>query len=186
MTDLPEKVFFGDAVAGLFLRGLGQQVTPELRSRLREAGIDLDRPLLPAYPAAVFAAGVDLMARALFPDVQSDERHYRIGLIALRGFAQGAMGEAMFEHLKLMGPERSVQRMARNLRGAMNFVEVVSRPVGPGEFELDLNDVVGMPGFFRGLIEGGSQVAGRTTRVSIVRVEPPGCTLRFEGADKAP
>jgi uncharacterized protein (TIGR02265 family) len=181
LTVPTEKVFFGDAVAGLYLRGLGEQVTSELRDGLRELGIDLSRPLLPAYPAATFAAGIDRVAQLLFANVARDEAHYRIGHITVRGFVQGAVGEAMFEHLKVLTPERSVQRMARNLRGAMNFIEVGWRPAGPASFELDLNNVVGMPGFFRGLVEGGSMAAGRShPSVTVVRHEPPGATLLFK------
>jgi uncharacterized protein (TIGR02265 family) len=176
-----EQVFFDDAVAGLFVRGLGERLTPRLRGRLRELGIDLDKQLLPAYPATTFRAGVEAAGEELFPDGTLAERHYQVGCIALEGFQRGALGSSMFEHLKVISPERSVKRMEKNLRGAMNFIEVSYRAVSATEFELALDDVVGMPDFFRALIERGSAAAGRSgTQVSLKPGEGKGCVLVFK------
>jgi len=174
-----DKLFFGHSVSGLFQKALGARVTPELRTRLRDTGIDLDKPLLPAYPAPVFVRCVELAGDALFPNQPRTEQLYEMGRITVQGFAQIELGSAMFDHLKVMTPERSMQRLERSLRAAMNLISVTFHPKSPTEFELQLNDVVGIPDFFRGLVEGGSSAAGRTSSVTVSRLEGEGCVLLY-------
>ena len=55
-----ERLMFAHAVEALFGRALRGQVTERLKARLRQAGLDLDRPLLPAYPIAVWIAALEI------------------------------------------------------------------------------------------------------------------------------
>ncbi|MBS2032226.1 MAG: DUF2378 family protein [Deltaproteobacteria bacterium] len=174
-----DKLFFGHAVSGLYQHALGNRMMPELREQLREAGLDLDKPLLPAYPAELFVRWLDVAGAALFPNRSRAEQLYEMGRVTVQGFAQIELGSAMFDHLKVMTAEKSMQRLERSLRAAMNFIAVRFHPLSPTEFELHLNDVVGIPDFFRGLVEGGSSAAGRSSSVTVSRLEGEGCVLLY-------
>ena len=174
-----DKLFFGHSVAGLFQKALGERLTPELRNQLRVEGVDLEKPLLPAYPASVFVKCVERVGTALFPGKTLPEVHKEMGKATVRGFAQVEVGIGMFDYLKVITAERSLQRMERNLRAAMNFASTTMKPLGDDTFEIHLNDAVGMPDFFAGLIEGGATAAGRKATVNVGRLEGEGCVLLY-------
>jgi hypothetical protein len=60
-----ERLVFTPAMEALFVRALGRMVTPDLVSSLRELGIDLEKPLLPAYPFSQWVRALELSAAAL-------------------------------------------------------------------------------------------------------------------------
>lgn len=174
-------VFFDHSVRGLFVHALGERLTPALRQQLAALGIDLEQPLLPAYPAELFRAAVELVGAALYPELPVPQVHFRMGAHALVGFQKVAVGESMFEYLKVITPERSLQRMERNLRAAMNFVELQVQQIAPTTWDLTLKDTAGMPEFFRALLEKGASAAGRGhVTVTLVEEVPPGARMRYQ------
>lgn len=50
MTTPPERVVFEQTIEGLFVRGLKDSVTPALKKRLLDNGLNLDK-LQPGYTA---------------------------------------------------------------------------------------------------------------------------------------
>ena len=57
-----EKLWFSQAIEGLFIRGLGARLTPDVRAKISAEGIDLGK-LQPAYPIEQ----IHRAARAVLP-----------------------------------------------------------------------------------------------------------------------
>ena len=123
---------------GLFVRALKERLTPALIQELRAAGLDVERPLLPAYSRAVVNATIGIVARALYPTVPIEEAWYQIGKQYLFGTKKTTLGSATLALLRVMGPKRALNRLARTFRTTNNYMEVDLRPQADGRFELDL------------------------------------------------
>lgn len=172
-----ERLWFQSAVEGLLLRGVGPQLTPALRTKLREAGVDLDR-LQPAYPQAVMSKAVDLVVSELFQDRTREEGLRELGRVFMRGYAQTFIGAAMVQIMKVIGPRRTLERMQRNFRNGTNFIETRFASAGEQAATLWINDVSGMPTFYAGILEEGGVMTGANPTVSIEAAADTGCTFR--------
>ena len=55
------------AIEGLFFRSLGERLTPALKAKLREVGLELDQPIPRNTPRTVFAEALRVTAAHLYP-----------------------------------------------------------------------------------------------------------------------
>src|SRR5512141_2849611 len=108
-----ERVVFGETFAGLYRKGLKGRLLPSLKEQLRGIGIDVDRPFLAGYPLEVWNRGIALVASSLYPGLSFEEATWQLGEDFIFGFAQTAVGRAVFAFLKLIGPMKSLERMQR-------------------------------------------------------------------------
>lgn len=177
--DTEEQLVFAQTVEGLFVRGLAAAMTPALKTRLREAGLDLDRPLAVGYRAADFTRWVRLASESLYPEVPAEEALRRIGRHFFDGYMDTLMGKALAPVMRVLGPRRTLQRMERNFRSGSNYVEVRTEVAGPAEVLLHFNEVHGIPGYYAGIIEHGAALTGaKDTTVDVLPAPAPGCALR--------
>ena len=154
---MPEKLWFSQSIEGLWVRGVGDSMTPSLRAQLLALGIDLEH-LKPAYPNDDVVKAIRLTAEALFgghPDAMR-----KMGALFMKGFAETLMGRAMVQFMKVIGPRRSLQRMERNFRTGGNYIESRFTSLGVGKAQVWFNDVSGIPDFYAGIIETGGGFAG--------------------------
>lgn len=133
---MDEPVFFGTAFEGLFHKGLKGQVDAELAQALLAEGFDVSKPVLPAYPVAVWQGCVRVTARHLYPTLALDAAVREIGTTFLRGFLQTLVGTAVFTLGKAIGVERTLMRMGHNSRSNSNVYAAEVKKIGPGHFEL--------------------------------------------------
>lgn len=177
---MSERLWFQQSVEGLFLRGLGERLTPALRGELKRLGIDLDH-LQPGYPHEVVMEGARLAARAVFPDKSEAEGLAALGGLFLDGYTQTFVGAAMLQVMKLIGTRRTLERMQRNFRTGGNYLETRFSSLGPGKAQLWMNDVSGIPDFYAGLLRRGGQVTGaRNLRVDFTPPTDASCTFLVE------
>jgi uncharacterized protein (TIGR02265 family) len=174
-----QRLIFEQAVEGLFLRGLAGRLTPTLKAQLREAGVDLERPLLPAYPWEVWERCVGLTARALHPG-ESEEVGWRlVGERMVDGYRETLVGGAMFGMLRLLGPKRMVGRTRQNFRSGNNYTEASITEVGPSAVDLWMNEVGRLRYFTQGAVLAGMRGAGAPdVRVEVARFDDAGVTFR--------
>lgn len=131
-----QPVFFASAFEALYIRALGEQLTPKLKDELRKVGLDVEKPLQPAYPFEVWYQSLLLTATSLHPGVSREEAVERIGVTFLEGFQRTLIGAAVLQFARVIGVERSLVRMDRNTRTSSNvFVSKVER-VGPKHMKL--------------------------------------------------
>ncbi len=135
------------------LRLLERPAPPEQVAALDALGIDLSKPLLPAYPVAVHAALIDYVARHRRPDLALDEAQIDLGLAFIATYNQTLMGRPLKALLWTIGPHRTLERMNRTFRTANNFTETRLERLGPTRYSLWFN-FVSRPGYYQGLVHG--------------------------------
>jgi uncharacterized protein (TIGR02265 family) len=157
-----EQLVFGPTLEGLFLRGLKGKVSPTLMSQLRALGLDLERPLLPAYPRKLVHECVLLTAKTLYPDQPLTDAFYLVGKHVTPGLRATTLGSAALTMVRLVGPKRTLGRLARTFRSTNNYMQVTLRELAASTFELDLEPSNEFPSYMKAVIEDMMEVAGAT------------------------
>ncbi len=155
-----EQLVFGPTLEGLFVRGLKGKLGPELIAQLRARGLDVMKPMMPAYPRKVVNECVELTAKTLFPDVPVSEAFYRVGKHVTPGLRDTALGAATMTMVKLVGPKRTLGRLARTFRSTNNYMKVTLRELAATTFELDLEPSNEYPTYMQAVMEDMLTVAG--------------------------
>ncbi|MFP2910485.1 DUF2378 family protein [Pyxidicoccus sp. 3LFB2] len=176
---MAERIVFEHTVEALFLRGLGERVTPQLKSRLREEGLDLDRKLLPGYPQELFTRLLQLSAQALYPRAPEEEGLCHLGERLIEGYQETLVGSALFGVLRLLGPRRMLERTQKNFRSGNSYTEARTTLVGEREVELWMNEPNASRYFTRGTVLAGMRASGaKEPRIEVLRFDTEGTTFR--------
>lgn len=176
---MADRYIYQVAVDSFFVRAMRGRLDAAARARLRDVGVTLDEPLLSVYPAEVFHRAVALASEAVYPQLAPAEAHYRAGRDHIDAFVESYPGKMMAALARQIEARMILEYTATFIRLGNNFTESRSRAVGPGRAELWLNDVGEVPGFYRGVVQRGLEVAN----VPGVSVEltaaspPPGVTF---------
>ena len=173
---MPEELVYDFGVESLF-RGLRDDFTPELRAKVKAAGIDPDGKLLPAYPRAIWTRVVDVLAQSLAHGRSLEDARRELGLRITEGFAQTTLGRVMAPAARLLGVRRSLARLPRNFTITNNFMKCTLTEKSPTELWFDVNDPVPSAEFLAGVIDSMARYAG--ARTSDVTVEQAGTCTRF-------
>ncbi|HEX8819399.1 MAG TPA: DUF2378 family protein [Archangium sp.] len=183
---MSERLVFAHTVEGLFRRGLSGRIPPGLKEQLRQAGLDLERPLLPAYPLETWFQCVALAAETLYPGEPRDLALRRVGERMVDGYLETTMGSAMFGLLRLLGPQRTLGRMQKNLRSANNYTEARLTEVGPRELDLWMNEPGPLRYFMQGVLLAGLRGAGTPdVQVALHHFDDASVTYRVSWEGKA-
>ncbi|RKH09578.1 DUF2378 family protein [Corallococcus praedator] len=170
-----QRHVYVQVVEGLLQHGLRGQVSPRLRERLRQAGVDLDRPLLPLYPVPLWTRCLNIIVEETYPGLTREEAFRRLARAHVEGYGATLLGRAVMSVMRLLGPKRVAQRLPEVLRGTDNYTEAVLSERGPAHYELRINSVVDAPGYAEALFEAVLQVGGaQAPRVMKLREEADG------------
>jgi uncharacterized protein (TIGR02265 family) len=156
---MADRYIYQVAVEAFFRRAMQGRLDAAAEERLRDAGIALDGPLLSVYPAAVFHRGVAIAAAAVYPGVPPEEAQYRAGRDHIDAFIQTYPGKMMVALARQIEPRMILEYTATFIRLGNNFTESRSRVLGPDRYEVWMNDVGGVPGWYRGIVQRGLEVA---------------------------
>jgi uncharacterized protein (TIGR02265 family) len=156
---MADRYIYQVAVESFFLRAMEGRLDAAARERLREAGIALDDPLLSVYPAGVFHRGVAIAAAAVYPGMAPAEAQYRAGRDHIDAFIQSYPGKMMVALARQIEPRMILDYTATFIRLGNNFTESRARVAGPSGAEVWMNDVGEVPGWYRGIIQRGLEVA---------------------------
>jgi uncharacterized protein (TIGR02265 family) len=177
---LSERLVFSHTVEGLYQRALGGRIDSACLGRLRDIGLDLGRPLLPAYPFDVWMKSIAIVAENVFPGVQPVEARRRLGEELIRGYRETYLGRATLAVAKVFGPKRTLRRSAHNFRSGNNYTEVKIEETGPTSMEMWMNLVGPYPEFTQGIISAGMEVAGaHDVKVEISHHDGEAATYRI-------
>ncbi len=155
-----QRYVYAVAVEAFFLRAMAGRLDGPVRARLREAGIALDQPLLSVYPAALFHHAVALAAEAAYADHPPEEAQYRAGRDHIDAFVQTYPGRMMAALARQIDARTILDYTSTFLRLGNNFTETRTRALGDTRVELWVNDVGDAPGWYRGVVQRGLEVAG--------------------------
>lgn len=138
--------------------------------RVRALGIDFDK-LLPAYPVETWYAGIELAMSRFDSSLTPEQKQNHFGVRLVEVYGDTLVGKAMYAMMRIIGPERSIQRATRSFRTATNFLDTSYVVHGPRDWELTMNEVV-FPHRYPGFFEKALSVAGAKN----VKVELTGLT----------
>ncbi|MHA7632788.1 DUF2378 family protein [Corallococcus sp. M7] len=174
-----EKLVFPTIVEGLFVRGLSGKVPFALKEQLRKEGLDLDRPLQPAYSLDTWTRCVALTAKTLHPE-QPDEVAWRmLGERMIDGYRDTMVGRALLGVLRLIGPKRMLMRAQHSFRSGNNYTEVAITERGEREADLWLNEPGLLRYFKQGVMLATVRAAsGPATQVDVVQFDDDSVTYR--------
>ncbi|HVE86534.1 MAG TPA: DUF2378 family protein [Myxococcales bacterium] len=173
----PDPVVYDSAVEGVFIRGLGPRVTPALKAKLRELGLDLDRKLLPTYPRDAWIRMLEVTVAELFPDVSREEGFRRLGEVAVSGLGHTMMGKVLVSMARLMGPRRSLLRLPQGVPSVNNFTRMELEEVEPCHFRAHLNEYY-HPAYVQGAIHAAMTIAdAKDIQVVILDSRPESISL---------
>lgn len=175
-----ELLVFEQTIEALFVRALGSRLTPDCKARLRDAGLDVDQKIKPAYSLKSWMAFIRIAAEELFPGVPLEESTFKLGEAYMEGFRETMLGRAVLSLLRVLGPRRALNRATQNFRSSNNYTESRLTEQGSNQFELWMNEVGEFPSFTAGLIHAGLTIAGaKEPRVELAQYDGHACTYRI-------
>ena len=155
-----EKLVFEQTIDGLFRRGLKGQVTPRLKRRLADAGLDLDKKLLPAYPFADWCTFVSLASEELHGPGNVQVGYRLLGERVVDGFKESMLGTALFSVIKVLGPRRALMRVRQNFRSGNNYTEGEVFELTPTSYEVWMNEIGDIRYLTSGVLLAGVRALG--------------------------
>jgi uncharacterized protein (TIGR02265 family) len=179
LTD--ERVVFGNTFHGLFQIALHGRLSPGARSALGRMGLHVDQQPLPFYPASVLRPTLDIVVRDLFPDLHHEEAYRQLGQKMVTDVSEAVLGRGMLAVGRALGPRRLLMRMNHNFRNADNYVQLHLTELGPTAYEVFINETLGMPSYYQGILEAALGACGaREPHVRRMHTEGSSCTYRVE------
>jgi uncharacterized protein (TIGR02265 family) len=176
-----ERWVFEHTVDGLFRGTLRDRWSAPALQSLCQAGIDLSRPLLPAYSSETWGRALHIAAAELSSDLPLEDCWRRLGQEVINGLVHTVVGRALVSVAGLLGPLRFLRRLNSTLRSADNYVESRLKEVGPHACEVWINEVMAQPAYHQGMLEALVSLAGgQRARARVLTCEGPGAWFRVE------
>ncbi|WP_224250029.1 DUF2378 family protein [Hyalangium gracile] len=154
------RVVFDHTVEGLFLVALRGRLSVTAESSLRRAGLDLSKKLLPAYPFETWKHCLEIVATDLYPHLTRPQAWQEIGRAMVEGMARTVIGKATVGVARLLGPLRALRRLEHTLQSADNYVEARVTERSPTCVEVWINEVMGQPTYYQGILEACLSMTG--------------------------
>ena len=167
------RVFFGHTVAAMFMEAFPPAEYPGLTERFAVLGLDVTRPLAPAYEYATWRALLEAQREVVFPKATPEKAAWEQGARYVAAyFDRTAIGKPLKVLLRVIGPRRTLDRMTRNFRSGNNFSEVSVVATGPRSATLQVNDVFSARAeYIVGMMEHALSMLGTKATVRIVKHE---------------
>jgi uncharacterized protein (TIGR02265 family) len=175
------RLVFEHTFEGLFRFALRERLSAQAWEALRQAGVDLSRPLLPAYSYEMWRRSLELAVADVYPRLPAPEAWRHLGRDVANGMVHTLMGRAMVGVARLLGPLRSLRRLNNTLRSADNYVEARVTELSPTACEVWFNEVMDQPSYYQGVLEASLTMAGaRGIQTRVLRREGAGAVLHVE------
>jgi uncharacterized protein (TIGR02265 family) len=182
-----EQVIYENAVEGMFLKGFGKKLTPRLKAELKEIGLDVDAPLKTTYPGVLINKCTEALRRHLYAHEKDDLKAYiDIGSTTLDGYFDTIMGRAMVSVLRIVGYERIIDRLPRQMASGTNYQFVTVKRTKPGEAEVHCSDCKPHPGINVGVLGRafGHYFQAPDFKIVIHKLDETGCTYLLNWTPK--
>ncbi|KFE67561.1 DUF2378 family protein [Hyalangium minutum] len=164
-----EPVVFGHALETLLAEA--EVLAPHTLDEFARLGLSPLHQLEVAYPVEVWSEALRILVQALSADVGTAAAEFLLGQRYSERSLSSRIGSAMNAHAKVVGPERTLMRTARNLRMVNNFFDATVRelPGGRGwelvtkplvQFALSSKRLMDPPHFLRGVLSKALEAAG--------------------------
>jgi uncharacterized protein (TIGR02265 family) len=175
------RLVFEHTFEGLFRFALRARLSGQAWEALREVGLDLSRPLLPAYSSETWRRSLEITVADVYPRLPRAEAWRHLGRDVVNGMVHTLMGRAMVGVARLLGPLRSLRRLNNTLRSADNYVESRVTELSPTSCEVWFNEVMEQPSYYQGVLEASLALAGaRGVKTRMVGRDGPGAVVHVE------
>jgi uncharacterized protein (TIGR02265 family) len=154
------RLVFEHTVEGLFRVALNGKLSPPATRALGQTGIELTRPLLPAYPVETWRRALEITVADVYAQLPPDEAWRRLGHEVIEGLVHTRLGRSLSNAAQLLGPLRFLRRLNTTLRSADNYVRAELKELAPTACEVWINEVMGQPAYYQGLLEASVALAG--------------------------
>jgi uncharacterized protein (TIGR02265 family) len=173
-----EPVVFGHALETLVAEA--EVLAPHTLDALGRLGLVPLYPLEVAYPVEVWSEAQRILVQALSADLGTAAAEFLLGQRYADRAQRSRIGAALNAHARVVGPERTLMRTARNLRMANNFIDAAVRELPGGKgWELIVKPLAPFhglrrpcmdpPHFLRGALSRDLEAAGaRGVRMELV------------------
>ncbi|MFY0573697.1 DUF2378 family protein [Cystobacter fuscus] len=179
-----ELLVFEQTIEAVFVRALHGRLSPACRERLRQAGLDVEQKLRPAYPFASWMTFLRIVAEELYPQLPLEESAFKLGEAYMDGYRETMLGRAVLSLLRVLGPRRALMRATQHFRSGNNYTESRLKELGPCKFELWMNEVGSLPSFTAGIIHAGLRTAGvEHLRIELTGYDGHACTYCINWSD---
>jgi uncharacterized protein (TIGR02265 family) len=179
MTD--ERVVFGNAVHGLCQLASRARLSAMAQGALARMGLPLENAPRPFYPLSVWRPSLDILVEELYPELRREEAYRRLGQQMVLEEGGTVLGRGMLALGRALGPRRLLMRLNHCFRNADNYVQLRLTELTPTSFEVSINETLGMPSYYQGMLEAALSATGvREAHVRRLREEGPGCTWHVE------
>jgi len=175
------QLVFEHTVEGLFRVALNGQLSPRATRALEDTGIELTRPLLPAYPVETWRRALEITVADVYARLSPEEAWRRLGHEVLDGLVDTHMGRSLRGAAQQLGPLGFLRRFNTTLRSADNYVQARLEERSPTLCEVWINDVMGQPAYYQGMLEASLALAGgRGARARVLGREAGGARFQVE------
>lgn len=154
---------------GLFVRALGHRLTPVLIDELRACGLDLEKPLVAAYPAEVRQQGVRLLREHLFTGLSDDAAYFALGRAAVDGFLQTFVGHSFAFVVRFLGPRAMFKRVGTVMLSASNYVSASAIERGPFRWEVTVTNGDLPHAYFLGMARAALDIYHLNPHLEVLR-----------------
>jgi uncharacterized protein (TIGR02265 family) len=156
-----ENLVYSGAVEALFQRALENRLTPACLGWLREAGLDLEKKLAPAYPLEQWKRFLRIATDHVYAGVPAEAAYYSLGERFVDGYFSSLFGRALLPMMRLAGTRRTLLNAGLGFRIHTNFGELRVVTRGSTALELWVNDVTAdQPTFLAGVLSRTAELAG--------------------------
>jgi uncharacterized protein (TIGR02265 family) len=172
-----QRVVFEHTVEWLLQPSVRLRLSSAACVALRDVGLDVSSRLRPVYSFDTWRESLAVVAADLYPRASEGEAFQLLGHLLVQGVAHTALGRAMVAMVRLLGPLRSLRRIHETFRSADNYVESRLTELSSTRCELWVNEVMGQPGYYQGILEAGLAMAGaHEVRVEVLARDGAGAT----------
>ena len=179
MAAVQEALVWVHTVEGL-LRACQSRATPRWRDRLRAVGLDVEKPLSPAYTREQWREIITISSQELFEGTP-EARFEQLGAAFIDQYAQTFIGRALAKLMGIIGPRRALERMTRSLRSGNNYSDTRSSFPAPGRAEFWLNETLGAPTYIHGALGAVLKLAGaQGVRIKTMQTDGQAATFSVE------
>lgn len=163
------------------IRLLGPKLDARAHERFRAHGVDLQKPLQPAYPLATWVESLKVTFDLVAPGAPVETASHLVGRRLVTSLTETTVGKALFALLRVIGIRRGLDRFTRTLRMTNNYSESKLTEQPDGSFIVWCSQVT-YPHYYRGVFEAGLESLGaKDVKVSVLSHDSAGATfsLRF-------
>ncbi|MBF5045212.1 DUF2378 family protein [Aggregicoccus sp. 17bor-14] len=174
-TSDPKAFIQGSAVEGLYVRAL--KPTGAFEEELRQVGVDVKR-LEATYPLPVWYAAMRVALRHVAPHLPEEQGYRLLGDRFIAGFFDTLVGKLVAVGVPLLGPDKTLERLARTWSAAQPTLRAETRKVGDGLWQVTLQQAGVLPDFCSGILEAGLSRANVKPQATVLERSYDHCVIQ--------